>query len=782
MDGLCLKAGIHCIPSPIAVSAAGCLEVRTTHTSPLCSNIVARSSTAISAEKPSPSVSPSLGRNLPWGFSFRYPFRSLWPKPGRITHDATAIAVKNSVLVDDKTEEIADSENEGPDGNWVFKILHVRSLWKQEQQQQQREEEDEDVRMRPKVEEEEEEKSENGVAIDDNQGSGECCDGDEECDVCTVCDDENIPNFDRVSFSKLLRRVSMSEARLFAQMSYLGNLAYSIPQIKPGNLLRSRGLRFVTSSVEKKEQALQADKEKALAEEQQKEEKASCENLYEKHNESAEDQKMQHRSSGEGKEVEGNTEEQVQVKEEKIDGNRISAAAAYQIAASAASYLHSHTKSILPFISTSRTNEDLSESTVANTKGVDMINEEMASVMATTDSVTAVVAAKEEVKQAVADDLNSTRSSPCEWFICDDDQSATRFFVIQGSESLASWQANLLFEPVQFEGLDVLVHRGIYEAAKGIYEQMLPEVCSHLKSYSRRATFRFTGHSLGGSLSLLINLMLLIRGEVPASSLLPVITFGAPTVMCGGDRFLHKLGLPRNHVKAITMHRDIVPRAFSCGYPNHVAEFLKAVNGSFRNLPCLTNQKLLYAPMGEFIILQPDEKFSPSHHLLPSGSGLYQLSSAEIDASKAERIMQAAKSVFLNSPHPLEILSDRAAYGTGGTIQRDHDMNSYLRSLRNVIRQDLNRIRKTKREHRRRVWWPLVASRGINPGIIVGSPMASINMSQVQFKFAGIIDTGKQSLKRFSRLVASQHMHLLVVLLFPARLLILGAHSLISFH
>ena len=60
-----------------------------------------------------------------------------------------------------------------------------------------------------------------------------------------------------------------------------------------------------------------------------------------------------------------------------------------------------------------------------------MMNSDMASLMATTDSVTSVVAAKEEVKQAVADDLNSTHSSPCDWFICDDDQSATRFLVIQ---------------------------------------------------------------------------------------------------------------------------------------------------------------------------------------------------------------------------------------------------------------------------------------------------------------------------------------------------------------
>lgn len=136
----------------------------------------------------------------------------------------------------------------------------------------------------------------------------------------------------------------------------------------------------------------------------------------------------------------------------------------------------------------------------------------------------------------------------------------------------------------------MLVHRGIYEAAKGIYNQILPEVHTHLKSHGAHARFRFTGHSLGGSLSLLINLMLLIKGEAPVSSLLPVITFGAPSIMCGGDRLLRRLGLPQSHVQAITMHRDIVPRAFSCNYPNHVMEFLKAVNGNFRNHPCLNYQ------------------------------------------------------------------------------------------------------------------------------------------------------------------------------------------------
>lgn len=185
--------------------------------------------------------------------------------------------------------------------------------------------------------------------------------------------------------------------------------------------------------------------------------------------------------------------------------------------------------------------------------------------------------------------------------------------------------------------------------------------------------------------------------------------------------------------------------------------------------------------MGELLILQPDEKFSPNHHLLPSGIGLYLLKCPLLDANDAEKQLQDAKLVFLNSPHPLEILRDRSAYGSEGSIQRDHDMNSYLKSVRGVIRQELNRIRKAKREHRRKVWWPLVSPRGVNAGIIVGRPVVTINQGQEQINFSGVLQSGRESLKRFSRLVASQHMHLFVVLLVPARLLLLGAYSVMSF-
>ena len=162
--------------------------------------------------------------------------------------------------------------------------------------------------------------------------------------------------------------------------------------IQPKNLLRHYNLRYITSSIEKREIVMKTEK---------------------------------NQEPSESKEAEKDLKNDEQCEEQK-DGYQISASTAYEIAASAASYLHSHTRNILPFRSSK-----IGDSLEASQNNVDMMNSEMASLMATTDSVTAVVAAKEEVKQAVADNLNSTRSSPCEWFVCDEVESGTRFFIIQ---------------------------------------------------------------------------------------------------------------------------------------------------------------------------------------------------------------------------------------------------------------------------------------------------------------------------------------------------------------
>ncbi|KAL8192601.1 hypothetical protein R6Q57_027786 [Mikania cordata] len=383
-------------------------------------------------------------------------------------------------------------------------------------------------------------------------------------------------------------------------------------------------------------------------------------------------------------------------------GKHITCASAYEIAASAATYVQSQADELINLESETLTEEDAGIILHKTDSTSRVYNSEMAAYMAAS-TMTAVVAAPEEEKQEAARDLQSLHSSPCEWFICDDSSIYTRCFIIQGSDSVASWQANLFFEPTKFEETGVSVHRGIYEAAKGIYEQFMPHILEHLNRYGERAKFQFTGHSLGGSLSLLVNLMLLTRKVVKLSALRPVVTFGSPFVFCNGQKILDQLGLDDNHVHCVMMHRDIVPRAFSCNYPNHVAQLLKRLCRPFCTHPCLNKNSFLYTPLGKMFILQPDEKSSPHHPLLPPGSALYAMENTQ------HALTKTTIRAFLNSPHPIETLRHPTAYGSDGTILRDHDSSNYLKAINGIIRQQTKPfIRKHKEQGN--LLWPLLTS------------------------------------------------------------------------
>lgn len=119
-------------------------------------------------------------------------------------------------------------------------------------------------------------------------------------------------------------------------------------------------------------------------------------------------------------------------KEEQGNGPAINPFGAYQVMSSAASYLHSRAMGINPFGSrTNGKNDPTTIMAIVSGENGEGLTLDEASFVATTNSVTSMVAAKEETRQAVADDLNSSRSCPSEWFICDDDQGSTRYFVVQ---------------------------------------------------------------------------------------------------------------------------------------------------------------------------------------------------------------------------------------------------------------------------------------------------------------------------------------------------------------
>ncbi|RCV26232.1 hypothetical protein SETIT_5G229200v2 [Setaria italica] len=508
------------------------------------------------------------------------------------------------------------------------------------------------------------------------------------CGVSYDDDDEEAAaedaRWDQHSFGKLLARAPLGEARLFAQLAFLCNMAYVIPEIKVEELKKHYGLRFVTSSLEKKAEAgiisakLDADSTRPR------------------------------------------TAPAYEVASGPQPRRPVRSHLAYEVAASAASYVRARASGLLSFGTPPRHEQQAGQGRLYNS-GV-------AAYMAAS-TVTAVVAAEDEARQEAARDLRSPLSSPCEWFACDEADARTRCFAIQGSDSLESWQANLLFEPTEFEGTGVLVHRGIYEAAKGIYEQVMPEIEAHLAAHGERARLRLTGHSLGGSLALLVSLMLLARGVVAPEALHPVVTFGAPSVFCGGHRVLEALGVGEGHVRSVAMHRDIVPRAFSCRYPGHAIAVLKRLNGVLRTHPCLNTHRALYTPMGATYILQPDSSASPRHPFLPEGAALFRL---EPDDAAPRALVASALRAFLNSPHPLETLSDLSAYGAGGAILRDHESSNYFRALSALARAPPRRRKQPEIvwqlpgvERLQQYWWPGIA------GTVIPAPVAVSNKELV---------------------------------------------------
>lgn len=94
------------------------------------------------------------------------------------------------------------------EANWVLNILRVRS-----------------------------ETGDRTAEIKSGDGKSGADEVDEDENVgCVVADDEEEMEdekvFDRDSFGKLLKRVSLDEMRVYAKISYLSNLAYNIKRIK----------------------------------------------------------------------------------------------------------------------------------------------------------------------------------------------------------------------------------------------------------------------------------------------------------------------------------------------------------------------------------------------------------------------------------------------------------------------------------------------------------------------------------------------------------------------
>jgi len=72
-------------------------------------------------------------------------------------------------------------------------------------------------------------------------------------------------------------------------------------------------------------------------------------------------------------------------------------------------------------------------------------------------------------------------------------------------------------------------------------------------------------------------------------------------------------------------------------------------------------------------------------------------------------IMGSLQVPFLNCPRPLETLSDPTAYGSEGTIPRDHESSNYLKAVKQGLRQNSKMVGRKVQEWGNQ-FWPLLAS------------------------------------------------------------------------
>uniref|UniRef100_J3L1Y6 Uncharacterized protein n=1 Tax=Oryza brachyantha TaxID=4533 RepID=J3L1Y6_ORYBR len=97
------------------------------------------------------------------------------------------------------------------------------------------------------------------------------------------------------------------------------------------------------------------------------------------------------------------------------------------------------------------------------------------------------------------------------------------------------------------------------------------------------------------------------------------------------------------------------------------------------------------------------------------GAALFRLDPDGRADRPARHVVESALRAFLNSPHPLETLSDLSAYGSEGAILRDHESSNYFRALNALTR--VPRRRKQPEivwqlpgvERLQQYWWPGIA-------------------------------------------------------------------------
>ena len=276
------------------------------------------------------------------------------------------------------------------------------------------------------------------------------------------------------------------------------------------------------------------------------------------------------------------------------------------------------------------------------------------------------------------------RKSPFDWFVAryvDPAKNETRYVLaVQGSNSPEHWKFNLKLESVRAVEIDGVVHRGAYEAMLRIFDEVTQRL-ARFGEEADRLPWHFCGHSMGGSVALLLYLAGLTRNYGDSR----VFMFGSPSVLM--EPCFSKVH-DATHVVHVVHAYDVVPRLLACDYgalANFVSKPPKSVKVDSCNLDDDKDDNhadgMLYTHVGSLIVMQPDAatlqlpsylaKYS-RHPRLPNRPGLY-------------RILSHADVVrFMNDPHPLTLIGNKN-FRNNQLVQKFHNMDVYNTALRKLM-------------------------------------------------------------------------------------------------
>ena len=131
---------------------------------------------------------------------------------------------------------------------------------------------------------------------------------------------------------------------------------------------------------------------------------------------------------------------------------------------------------------------------------------------------------------------------------------------------LNAWPSPFLPDRTRPRGA-LVAHRGVAEMAEELWEDLRPHIAG------APGTIQLAGHSLGGSLSLLLACMAQLELGVPGSRL-GCATFGSPPVLSlsqgaeGGSAILAALGMAPGAVRNYVLDDDPVPRVLLTADPS----------------------------------------------------------------------------------------------------------------------------------------------------------------------------------------------------------------------